>query len=322
MSIEIIELKSWGHPDTITDTLVEKCADVVEEYMKEKKIHIHYNLDKALFSSGTMNIGFDYCDEISTPTFILGGNIGHDGSELDYLLYKTISDYMFNNFNGMYVKIDLKCLSSNSQGLESMDKESVVAGDTSYAVAKYPLSISEAYVLDINMAIREYSKIFPIGYDYKIMFRNIDGLFKANISIPVFHYAVKNIDEYAGVINGLHRYLSERYQGAIWFEINSDMQFGNYWLTRYGSSIENGDCGQVGRGNRLNGLITPMSAMTLEAYHGKNRTNHTGRILQQEALVKAKELSESYGGKTVEVYLVSKIGKPITDYEIYHKIID
>ena len=322
MSIEIIELKSWGHPDTITDTIVEKCADVVEEYMKEKNIHIHYNLDKALFSSGTMNIGFDYCNKLSSPTFILGGNIGCNDSDLYNLLYETIREYMFNNFNGMRIEIDLTRLSSNSQGLESMDKKDIVAGDTSYAVAKYPLSISEAYVLDINMAIREYSKIFPIGYDYKIMFRNIDGLFKANISIPVFHYAVKNIDEYAGVINNLHRYLSERYQGAIWFEINSDLQFGNYWLTRYGSSIENGDCGQVGRGNRLNGLITPMSAMTLEAYHGKNRTNHTGRILQQEALVKAKELSESYGGKTVEVYLVSKIGKPITDYEIYHKIID
>jgi S-adenosylmethionine synthetase len=40
-------------------------------------------------------------------------------------------------------------------------------------------------------------------------------------------------------------------------------------LTVTGTSAENGDDGQVGRGNRINGLITPYHPMSLEATSGK-----------------------------------------------------
>jgi DNA modification methylase len=73
---------------------------------------------------------------------------------------------------------------------------------------------------------------------------------------------------------------------------------------------------QVGRGNRYNGLITPCRPMTMEAYYGKNNKNHIGKIYQKWAFEKAKELYEQTG-KYTEVILIGKIGKPITDYEIY-----
>ena len=43
------------------------------------------------------------------------------------------------------------------------------------------------------------------------------------------------------------------------------------YLTVTGTSAEMGDDGQVGRGNRPNGLITPYRPMTLEAAAGRAR---------------------------------------------------
>lgn len=42
------------------------------------------------------------------------------------------------------------------------------------------------------------------------------------------------------------------------------------YLTYTGSSIESGDEGVVGRGNRVNGLITPLRPTSLEGASGKN----------------------------------------------------
>jgi len=46
------------------------------------------------------------------------------------------------------------------------------------------------------------------------------------------------------------------------------------YLTVTGLSAEAGDDGQVGRGNRVNGLITPYRPMSLEAAAGKNPVSH------------------------------------------------
>src|SRR5690606_40191772 len=50
------------------------------------------------------------------------------------------------------------------------------------------------------------------------------------------------------------------------------------YLTVTGTSAESGDYGQVGRGNRANGLITPHRPMSLEAVAGKNPVTHVGKL--------------------------------------------
>ncbi|MGH3697103.1 MAG: methionine adenosyltransferase [Pseudonocardiaceae bacterium] len=50
------------------------------------------------------------------------------------------------------------------------------------------------------------------------------------------------------------------------------------YLTYTGSSIESGDEGLVGCGNRVNGLITPLSPMNLEGANGKNPVYHVGKL--------------------------------------------
>jgi S-adenosylmethionine synthetase len=84
------------------------------------------------------------------------------------------------------------------------------------------------------------------------------------------------------------------------------------YLTATGTSAEHGDDGQVGRGNRPNGLITPHRCMTLEAAAGKNPRNHVGKIYSIAAQQIASQIAQSVDGvRNVQVYVVSQIGQPI-----------
>ena len=93
-----------------------------------------------------------------------------------------------------------------------------------------------------------------------------------------------------------------------------DAATGSIYLTVTGTSAEAGDDGQVGRGNRVNGLITPCRPMSLEAAAGKNPVSHVGKIYN----VTARDISETLVAEVPEIaraqcLMVSQIGSPITD---------
>jgi S-adenosylmethionine synthetase len=58
---------------------------------------------------------------------------------------------------------------------------------------------------------------------------------------------------------------------------------------------DTGDVGVVGRGNRINGLITPMRSMSIEAPAGKNPLDHTGKLYGVLAHQLAQEIGEALG---------------------------
>jgi S-adenosylmethionine synthetase len=87
---------------------------------------------------------------------------------------------------------------------------------------------------------------------------------------------------------------------------------GGLYLTVLGTSADSGDSGQVGRGNRVNGLISLNRPFCSEAAAGKNPVSHVGKIynfltfkLAQQVYEEVTELEEVY------IWLLSKIGSPI-----------
>jgi len=85
---------------------------------------------------------------------------------------------------------------------------------------------------------------------------------------------------------------------------------GEVYTTVTGTSAEMGDDGSVGRGNRVNGLITPNRPMSLEAASGKNPITHVGKVYNLLAGKIARKIHEETGG-FAEVKILSQIGKPI-----------
>ncbi|HEX8949477.1 MAG TPA: methionine adenosyltransferase, partial [Dissulfurispiraceae bacterium] len=87
---------------------------------------------------------------------------------------------------------------------------------------------------------------------------------------------------------------------------------GGVYLTLLGTSAENADSGQVGRGNRVNGIISVNRPMGTEAAAGKNPVSHVGKVYNVLSHKIAKEIYEGIEGiKEVYVFLLSRIGTPI-----------
>jgi S-adenosylmethionine synthetase len=86
------------------------------------------------------------------------------------------------------------------------------------------------------------------------------------------------------------------------------------YLTVLGTSAEGADGGQVGRGNRVNGLISLHRPMTTEAAAGKNPVSHVGKIYNQLAHQVAGRIHSGVGGiAEVSVWICSQIGRPLAD---------
>jgi len=310
--IEVIEYKSNGHPDTLTDLCVEACATALDKYYLERYNKVlHYNVDKAVFLAGNAEIYYGGGKILKSPCFILGGQVSNLTDELKRVLIETIRKTVKKYLPNLEY-FDVEIRSNNvSQNLDAIsDNKEILANDTSFGVGYYPYSTNELIVFSIKTELDKMilEQEIPIGELYKILLTS-KGIY---ISAPLYAKRVHSEEEYANYKKMIEDKLSK--YGKISF--NPDFEGGFPYMTLTGSSIECGDDGQVGRGNRYNGLITPCRPMTIEAYHGKNNKNHIGKIYSRWAFEKAKEIYEQTG-KYTEVILVGKIGKPITDYEIY-----
>ena len=83
-------------------------------------------------------------------------------------------------------------------------------------------------------------------------------------------------------------------------------------MSLLGTSAEDADSGQVGRGNRVNGLISMNRPMGTEAAAGKNPVSHVGKIYNVLSHSIARKVYEEVEGlKEVYVLLLSRIGTPI-----------
>jgi S-adenosylmethionine synthetase len=87
---------------------------------------------------------------------------------------------------------------------------------------------------------------------------------------------------------------------------------GGMYLTVLGTSAEGADCGQVGRGNRVNGVIAFNRPSTTEAAAGKNPVSHVGKIYNLLSHEIADHVYREVDGvREATIWLCSQIGKPI-----------
>lgn len=306
----VYEYKSIGHPDTLTDIIVSDCSKEIKKfYIQKYGRELHYNIDKALFSAGNIKIvPFDYYNILSIPTFILGGQV----SELNPELISVLTDSVFKTIKrilpNLPVKVEIRCSNVSGQLTNISDQDK--CNDTSFGVGYYPPPICEVTFRFILSKVKSVLKKYSTGKDYKVMYTP----YSTTINVPLLFNKVKSKERYIEIINNIRAELS----GIDNLFINTDMNSGSYYISVFGSSIECGDDGQVGRGNRVNGIISPHLPMTIEAHSGKNSKTHTGRIYQRLAFKKAKEISLQ-NNTPVKVILISKTGYGLKEYELVYE---
>ncbi|MGA2152205.1 MAG: methionine adenosyltransferase, partial [Geobacteraceae bacterium] len=198
------------------------------------------------------------------------------------------------------------------------------ANDTSAAVGYYPLSPTEMAVLEMERFLngREFKGRYPeSGEDVKVMGLRRGKELDLTIAMPLLapfvaservYFALKEaiVGEMRGFLGkcaGFGR--TSVHYNALDLEGRG---LGGIYLSLLGTSAEDADSGQVGRGNRVNGLISMNRPMGTEAAAGKNPVSHVGKIYNVLAHRLAREICQEIDGiKEAYVLLLSRIGSPI-----------
>lgn len=336
LPVEVVERKGFGHPDTICDSLAEASASTLQhKYLELFGRVLHFNVDKILLRGGRSAPKFGGGTLLDPIGIYLAGRATslYDGKELNLseLLSASARTWFGEQFSLVDPEQDIKieCLvRSGSPDLTDLFKRDGTprANDTSIGIGFAPFSRLEVLVRDLELWLNSSSFRLAhseLGRDIKVMgIRNGDGC-RLVLAAAIIDRHVACLDEYVHkteiLAHLVKNFASERVGRPVGLALNAadDFERGSIYLTVTGLSAEAGDDGEVGRGNRFNGLITPYRPMTLEAYSGKNSVTHTGRIYQacaqriaDRACSEFDELSEA------RCILVSRIGAPVTEPEM------
>jgi S-adenosylmethionine synthetase len=339
-SVEIVERKGTGHPDTICDNLAEELSVALcKLYLEEFGYVQHHNVDKALLVGGRAEPRFGG-GEVITPIeiYLVGRAIREkDGKQLpvDELAIEVAKDWLSKNIKNLdptkHVIITPKIRPGSKDLVELFERfakkgEVPLANDTSFAVGYAPFDDIERVVYQTERYLNseEFKKEHPyLGEDIKVMGVRVENEIRITIAAAFVDKYVKDVADYLEkkeivrqkALENASKYTDKDVK--IFINTADNPENGSVYITVTGTSAEAGDDGQVGRGNRPNGLITPYRPMTLEAAAGKNPVSHVGKIYSAVAnlianrIVKEiEEIEEAY------CYLVSQIGKPITEPQV------
>ncbi len=164
-----------------------------------------------------------------------------------------------------------------------------------------------------------FRKAHPwIGSDIKILGSRTQGHFDITMCVPQISRYVPDIDSYFQNVVVIRRNVEKTlksigiYDYSLHINTRDNRERSELYLTAIGSSLESGDEGLVGRGNRIQGFIAPMRPMSMEGGSGKNPVYHIGKLYYAAAQVISDRIQKRFGIEN-EVYLVSQSGRDLLD---------
>ena len=333
--IEIVERKGLGHPDSICDAIADQISiGLSKEYLKIAGTILHHNIDKSLFVAGETENRFKGGIVKQPILFVLGDRATSviDGQKIDVheIAIRSAKTWFKKNMrfidSDKHIKYQVE-IKPGSVGLTDIFKrkgEVLGANDTSAAVGYAPMTRTEKIVLQTERYVNspEFKKRFPeSGEDVKVMaFRDKNDL-KLTVAMAfVDKYISSEVDYFEKkekILEDINKYIVVNTNfDLVDVKLNTlDMKgrgMGGLYLTVLGTSADSGDSGQVGRGNRVNGLISLNRPFCSEAAAGKNPVSHVGKIYNFLTFRIAQIVCDQVKGiEEVYIWLLSKIGAPI-----------
>ncbi|MEM1531175.1 MAG: methionine adenosyltransferase [Candidatus Bathyarchaeia archaeon] len=334
--IEIVERKGLGHPDTICDAIMnEVSVNLCREYLDRVGAIMHHNIDKSLLVAGEVEVRFGG-GIVKKPMKLIFGDratfeVGGIKIPVSEIAIKTAKDWFRRNLRFVdpeeHVKYQVE-IQPGSQALTDIFRRGgkvLEANDTSAAVGWAPLTKTEKLVLELERYLNsdDFKRRFPeTGEDIKVMgFRNHRSL-NLTVSMAFVDRFINDEEHYferkAKALEDIKRFVNRWHEGfdKINVELNTldapGRGIDGLYLTVLGTSADGADSGQVGRGNRVNGLISLNRPQCSEAAAGKNPVSHVGKIYNLLThRIANKIYGEVNGVKEVYVWMLSKIGQPI-----------
>ena len=333
-SVEIVERKGVGHPDSISDGIAEAVSRALSElYLDRVGKVLHYNTDETQLVAGRAAPAFGGGEVIEPIYLLIVGRATkeYDGQQLpvDATALTAARDYLDETIpeldpeTDVIVDVKLGAGSGDLQEVFGEDGATVpMANDTSFGVGHAPLTETEAIVHTAERKLNtEYVADNPeIGPDVKIMGKREGDHITITVAAAMVDTYIADLDAYVDAVETVRAYVTdlaaEITDRELTVDVNTadDYEAGSIYLTVTGTSAEQGDDGSVGRGNRANGLITPNRPMSMEATSGKNPVNHIGKIYNLLSTAIAQSVANEVDGiRQVQMRLLSQIGSPIDE---------
>jgi S-adenosylmethionine synthetase len=340
-AIEIVERKGLGHPDTICDMISEQASLALSRHYLDKfGMVLHHNVDKTLLAAGQSEAKFGGGRIIEPITIILSGRATSQAQgqtiPVSALVEASASEWLRKNLHALDLGPGVRFQSHIQPGspelvelsMRKIGTSAPLANDTSCGVGFAPLTSLERTVLAIERRLNSplfKGELPASGEDIKVMGVRTNQRVEITVSCAFISRYIEHLIAYR---DAKEKVLSVALETArsmndndISVNVNAadDPASGSIFLTLGGTSAEAGDDGETGRGNRANGLITPLRPMSLEAVAGKNPVTHVGKLYNIAAnRMAAAIVAEVAGVSETECYLVSRIGAPVDKPAIAH----
>jgi S-adenosylmethionine synthetase len=341
LPFELVERKGLGHPDTLCDALAENLSRALSRwYLERFGAILHHNVDKGLLVGGAARPAFGGGELLEPIDVYLAGRataafrgVTIPLREIAVEASRAWLGANLRHLDGArHVRI-LPRIRAGSPDLAALFLRQGEAGvplanDTSLGVGFAPLDALERAVLAAERALNDASvkAAHPfIGEDVKVLGVRSGSVLRLTLACALVGRHVADLDDYRAKkarIRELALAAAREAAGAR-FAVDADVNTADgdtpesVYLTVTGLSAESGDDGQVGRGNRVNGLITPCRPMSLEAAAGKNPVTHVGKLYNIAASRIARALVAGLPGvEEAACWLASRIGRPISEPQL------
>jgi S-adenosylmethionine synthetase len=333
--IEIVERKGLGHPDTMCDSMMnEVSVSLCKEYLDRVGAIMHHNIDKALLVAGEVETRFGG-GKVKKPMKLIFGDRATfkiDDIEIPVgeIAIQTAKDWLKKNLRyvdpdkHMTYQIEIQPGSAALNDIFRRGGEMLGANDTSAAVGWAPLTKTEKAVLTTENYLnsKAFKKRFPeTGEDIKVMGLRRGSELDLTVSMAFVDCLVESEKQYfekkAESLEDINCFVKENNSfQKICTRLNTLDVVGRgvdgVYLTVLGTSADGADSGQIGRGNRVNGVISLNRPQCSEAAAGKNPVSHVGKIYNLLTFKVANEIHQQVPGiKEVYVWMLSNIGRPI-----------
>lgn len=335
--LEIVERKGLGHPDSICDAILDRVSvELSKEYLKKFGAIMHHNADKSLLVAGEVDTKFGG-GRVKQPMLLIFGDRATNEVEgvkvpVEKIAIRAAKKWIKENLRfvdpekHLRYQVELKPGSAALTDIFKRAGKVLSANDTSAAVGYAPMTPTEQIVLKTERFLnsKKFKKEFPVvGEDVKVMAFRKNNEISLTVGAAFVDRFVEDEDDYfrrkEEVLEELRQFTKEDHAfKKVDLKLNTlDVRgrgVDGVYLTVLGTSADGADSGQVGRGNRPNGVIPLNRHVGSEAAAGKNPVSHVGKIynilthkIANEIYTNVPDLREVY------VWLVSQIGKPIDE---------
>jgi len=315
-SVEIVERKGLGHPDTLADALAERLSIAYAEVcLRDFGAVLHHNLDKLYIRGGHSAISLGSFAMLDPVTIMFGGRVSERFADqpINYrkLFEEVTAAYLHTVLPALDVQRSVRFEHTTTarskyptwfhpHSLDDLpERVAPTASDTAVVTAWWPNTPVEDLVLALERHLnlnRDAARppYSALGQDIKVLAQRHDHDVHVLMNVPVFPRAAASAASYEAIVGQaqaeLQQFADQHLPAPLRCKVELNAStvnpFGGkrQYLLGTGSCIECGEEGFVGRGNTAAGFIPLFRPKSAEAPFGKNPTYHAGKVYSIYAL--------------------------------------